>query len=426
MFENHLIPSLMFFSTVFVAFTGIAPSLNIALVGILFGLFFVGSDLFLRIPSLIYDTIYNLNWLSIPLAIFFSYLARHLISLEELLILWKILKKRGLFSIIIFPIPLNSIFTGLIGGTGPISSLENLSFFKRINTAKLDINFIVLNQLIFISLIPPSLILIILVNSTGANTTQFFIAIIFPAFLYGLICQVFFFWYLKEVFIKLGTSVSSIKTEKKLLVLKLASPYFFLIGFFILMFNDLLSLNQMLSFGILIISIFLIVSKKNDCKTIFVAGYKKTGMLSGIIFFSYLCAQFFLESFRSLGGDDFILSEISKVSSDANIQLIIILTIVLLLQFLFTWLEISFVLVPILIPVISFLDIDIVWFLVMICFSFHNLAFFTPLGINSTSLWKKYKTASTSKYIKPYLTLILFKFIMLTLVFFNKNFFIGN
>jgi TRAP-type mannitol/chloroaromatic compound transport system permease large subunit len=124
-----------------------------------------------------------------------------------------------------------------------------------------------------------------------------------------------------------------------------------------------------------------------------------------------------------LGGEDLILTQIITLSEDVNLKLVSILIVLFLLQFLFTWLEISFILVPLLLPVISFLNIDLIWFLVLVCFSFHNLAFFTPFGLNSTSLIGKSANLTVSSYFKNYLPFVCIQIVVLSVVFFNSAFF---
>jgi TRAP-type mannitol/chloroaromatic compound transport system permease large subunit len=190
----------------------------------------------------------------------------------------------------------------------------------------------------------------------------------------------------------------------------------------------LLTLNETLSCGIFLLTTLLVINKKKQYKSIFITSYKKTGALCGMIFFTYICSQFFLESFLTLGGHDLILTKLNQTSDNVSIELILILILifVFLFQFLFTWLETSFVLVPILLPVISFFNIDVIWFLIIICFSFHNLSFSTPVGLNSISLIKKHKRVPIASSTLKCLPLFFFQMIILTLIILNPSFFIAN
>ena len=421
MLESHFLPILMFNLILFIAFTGISPSLNIALVGIIFGFIFVGYDLFLIIPSQIYDDLYNLNWLSIPLVIYFSCLARSLISWEEIqTILKNANKKWSTILVFILLLPINSIFTGLVGGT--TSNGRNILILKN-NNLKFDLDYVKINQLISISLIPPSLVLIVLLNSIEVDLPSFFSLIIFPAFLYLILCQIYFLWSIRKFSINLKTTAQDLKTEKKWLFLKLASPYLFLIFFLVLVINNLFSVNEILCLSVLCLTALLIFNKKKLYKTILFSSYKKTSTLCAIIFFSYTCAQFFLGTFRSLGGDDLILSLLERVSDNLSLQVVLILIFIFIFQFLFSWLEVSFLLIPLIFPLLSFFNIDLIWFLILVCFSFHNVSFSTPIGINSIAIFEQNKKLEFSKYLKNYLPLFFIQMGVLSLVFFNPNFF---
>ena len=425
MSESQFLPALMFYVILFIALAGISPSLNIALVGIIFGFIFVGFDLFLSIPSQIYDNLYNLNWLSIPLAIYFSSIARNLISWQEIQTVWKDVDKKWLTVItLILLLPINSIFTGLIGGTGTTSNVRNTFFLKKINNDKVDLDFLKIIQLISISLIPPSLVFLVLLNSIEINLPRFFSLIIMPACLYALLCQIFLFWNIKKFHINLEMPTQEIQTERKWLFLKLASPYLFLIIFMALVINDLLSINETFCLAVLCVTILLIVNKKKLYKTILFSSYKQTSTLCAVIFFSYICAQFFLGTFRSLGGDDLLLNLMDTLPDNMNLQVLVILSFIFLFQFLFSWLEVSFILIPLIYPILSYLNIDYMWFLVLVCFSLHNVSFSTPLGINSISLFGKFKKQKFSEYLKKYFPLFCIQIGILSFVFFNPNFFI--
>ena len=426
MSESHFLPILMFYLISFIALTGISPSLNIALVGIIFGFIFVGFDLFLKIPSQIYDHLYNLNWLSIPLAIYFSCLARNLITWEEIQTLWKNTNKKWIAIVIFISIlPINLIFTGLIGGTGTTSNLKNTIYLKKINNIKFDVSFAKISQLISVSLIPPSLVLLVIINSIEVNLPQFFSLIILPAFLYALLCQIFFFLNNKKFFIDFGTQTSDVQTEKKRLFVKVLTPYLFLIFFLVFITNNFLSINEILCLGVLFATALLIFfNKKNLTKSILLSSYKQTSTLCAIIFFSYISAHFFLGTFRSLGGDDLVLNLLGKVSNDVNLQVLVILSFIFLFQFLFSWLEVTFVLIPLMFPILSFLNVDFMWFLILVCFTFHNVSFSTPLGINSISLFDQHRKPAFFEYLKKYFPLFCIQIVIISIVFLNPNFFI--
>lgn len=425
MLENHLLPCLMIIITIIIALTGIAPCLNIAIVGLSFGIFLIGFDFFLTIPSQIFEALYNFNWLCIPLVIFFSNLAKNLIIGEEILALWKTSQKKWLSVLMFFSIlPMNSIFTGLIGGTGKQNHQETSSLFKNINLDKTQIDFIKINQLVCISLVPPSLVLIVLTNSTEIDLPVFFSIMILPAFLYALICQIFFIFNAKKIFLALIDVAPNVQIKRKPLLLKLLSPYIFLFSFLIVIVNELLTITQTFSFGVLLITFFIIFYRKNSYKTILISSYKNTGSLCSLLFFSYICSQFFLITFRAIGGDDLFLTWSTLATQSIDLQILFILIVIFILQFLFTWLEISFLFIPMLIPIISGLGIDIMWFLVLVCFSFHSTSFATPFGITSNSLPYKHRKLKISNYFKNYFPLFLIQIIFFSLIFFNPSLFV--
>ncbi|OUW02729.1 MAG: hypothetical protein CBD16_03950 [Betaproteobacteria bacterium TMED156] len=402
MFENHLIPSLMLSSIVLMTIVGLSPSTNIAIVGLFFGIYTIGYDLFLPIPSQIFKALYDQNWLSIPLAIFISSLFKNFIGIDEIILSWKkIRKKWRQLSAFILIIPINSVVTGLVGGTGYNHKLAFQSNLKKIYKKKPDSDLFLSVQLISVSVFPPSLLLLIFINSTGVDEISLFSTIIGPAFLYAIFCLLYLIIKINRENAYSMEFFANQKTKENSFFWKVVFLNIFFPTFVFGVVYRIVTIPEGLSIGIVLTTILIFFTKKDQYKAVLLSSFKQTAFLTSIIFFSFVCAQVFLKTFTSVGGDDFLISNILVISNDNKILLFLILVIIFILQFFFGWLEICFVFVPLLLPTISTLSIDITWFIIFVCFCIHNTSFLTPIGIKYFSRKYKFNTPRIQpNYIK--------------------------
>jgi TRAP-type mannitol/chloroaromatic compound transport system permease large subunit len=92
----------------------------------------------------------------------------------------------------------------------------------------------------------------------------------------------------------------------------------------------------------------------------------ETMKLSGMIFMILIGATAFSLVFNELGGSDLILEFFSEDIGDVWIFIAIAMLGIFILGFFIDFIEISFIIVPILVPVMLAFGIDPLWFAVLI------------------------------------------------------------
>jgi TRAP-type mannitol/chloroaromatic compound transport system permease large subunit len=85
---------------------------------------------------------------------------------------------------------------------------------------------------------------------------------------------------------------------------------------------------------------------------------------------------------RGFGGDDVIQSAVLTVSDEAAYIVLFILMVVFLLGFLLDWIEISLILLPLSLPIVTMLDINPVWFTVLVAMTLQTSFITPPVGFS--------------------------------------------
>lgn len=103
----------------------------------------------------------------------------------------------------------------------------------------------------------------------------------------------------------------------------------------------------------------------------------ETMKLTSMIFFILLGATCFSFVFRALGGDEFLIQAISSSSLGATQFLLIVMLVMFIAGFFIDFIEIIFILVPVVVPVFIQYDIDLIWVGILIALNLQT-SFLTP------------------------------------------------
>jgi TRAP-type mannitol/chloroaromatic compound transport system permease large subunit len=104
---------------------------------------------------------------------------------------------------------------------------------------------------------------------------------------------------------------------------------------------------------------------------------RTTARLSSMIFIIVIGAQLFSLVFRGLGGDDLVHEFLSAIPGGAVGAMIVVMALMFVLGFFLDFIEITFVVVPIVGPALLMLGFDPVWLGIMIAINLQT-SFLTP------------------------------------------------
>ena len=133
--------------------------------------------------------------------------------------------------------------------------------------------------------------------------------------------------------------------------------------------------------------------------------------LSGMIFMILIGATAFSLVFNELGGTDMIVEFFSQDIGDVWIFIAIAMLSIFILGFFIDFIEISFIIVPILVPVMNAFGIDPIWFAVLIALNLQASFLTPPFGLSLFFL--KGAAGDTIKTLEIYKGIIPFIFLQL-------------
>ena len=143
----------------------------------------------------------------------------------------------------------------------------------------------------------------------------------------------------------------------------------------------------------------------------------ETMKLSGMIFMILIGATAFSLVFNELGGTDLILEFFSEDIGDVWVFIGVAMLSIFILGFFIDFIEISFIIVPILVPVMHAFGIDPIWFAVLIALNLQASFLTPPFGLSLFFLKGAAKdTVTTMQIYKGVIPFILLQLVALALV----------
>jgi TRAP-type mannitol/chloroaromatic compound transport system permease large subunit len=104
---------------------------------------------------------------------------------------------------------------------------------------------------------------------------------------------------------------------------------------------------------------------------------RQTLITTSMIMFIILASQAFSLSFRGLGGEDLIAEFMELVPGGIWGTIIFMMLLLFVLGFFLEWIEISYIVLPLLLPFFVAAGVDMVWLGILICINLQT-SFLTP------------------------------------------------
>ena len=94
---------------------------------------------------------------------------------------------------------------------------------------------------------------------------------------------------------------------------------------------------------------------------------ESTAKITATMMFILVCAQIFALAFRGLNGEDLIHDLFKLVPGGVNSDILFLMALIFVLGFFLEWIEISFIAVPLFLPIFIAQDVNLVWLTMLIC-----------------------------------------------------------
>jgi len=386
MMEMEYWAIIMFAVAIALLLIGFPVAFTLGAVAMAFGGWFLGWQEFQLLPMRVWGVMTNFTLLAVPLFVFMGVMLEKSGLAEELLETMARLfgRVRGGLAVSIVAVgALLAATTGVVGATVVTMGVIALpAMLKRGYDTGLASGTIAASGTLG-QIIPPSIILILLGDVIGVPVGELFAAAVVP----GLLLVVAFMVYILVVaFLKPNMApampVEADATGLGRQVLKSLLPPLLLV-FAVLgsIFFGVASPTESAAVGALGAMLLSAMHKRLSLKNIKDAS-QQTVRLTSMVFMILIGATAFGLVFRSMGGDLVVEDFMMALPGGEWGFIAISMLLIFVLGFFLDFLEICFIVVPILAPIAELMDINMLWFAVLIAMNLQTSFLTPPFGFS--------------------------------------------
>jgi len=352
---------------------------------VMVGLIVFDSDFFYLLSLRVYGTMQNFVLLAVPLFIFMGMMLEKSGIAERLLHTMSMLFgniRGGLAIAVIVVGAMLAASTGIVGATVVTMGLISLpTMLKKGYSPKLSTGVIASSGTLG-QIIPPSVVLVLLGSVLNVSVGDLFLAAVVPGV--GLV-----FIYLLYVLLIGKLSPDQVPTIPKEEIAEFRSQGFsaeilksFLFPLILIIivlgsiFAGVASPTEAAGVGAFGAMILAIISKKFNLRML-KAVMKETTMITSMVFMILVGATAFSLVFRGLEGDRFLLNLIESANLNATSFLILVMVVVFIAGFFIDFIEIVFIIVPVVAPIFVALEVDLIWIGILLAINLQT-SFLTP------------------------------------------------
>jgi len=385
MISMEVLAVLMLVSFFVLLMAGVPVALTLATSGFVFGYLGFGALLFNLLPHRIFGVVTNSTLLAIPLFVFMGMMLERSRLAEDLMdVIGHVAGslRGGLGVGIILVGVLMGATTGIVGATVVTLGLLTLPGMLRRGYDKgLACGTICASGTLG-QIIPPSLILILLADIMNLSVGTLFAAAMIPGLmLAGIYCV-----YILVLGVVRPDMVPAIPKEERALVsrkqlagkvLRVVLPPVALVGAVLgSIIGGVAAPSEAASMGALGSIVITAVTGRLSWKVLRETA-QATTKITAMMMFILICAQVFALAFRGLQGERLVQDFFELLPGGIWADIWFLMLIIFILGFFIEWIEISYIAVPLFLPVFMAANVDMVWLATLICVNLQT-SFLTP------------------------------------------------
>ena len=378
----------MFAMAIGLLVVGFPVAFTLGAVAMVFGIVFLGLQEFQLLPMRIWGVMTNFTLLAVPLFVFMGVMLEKSGLAEELLDTMGRLFGRLRGGLAVSTVVVGALLaatTGVVGATVVTLGILALPvmlkhhYDRRLATGAIAASG-TLGQII-----PPSIILILLGDVAGVPVGDLFAAAVVP----GLVLVVAFILYVMVVALlrpaaapALGMAQAggdgglALKAMKSLL-----PPLALVVAVLGSIFFGIASPTESAAVGAFGAMALAAAQRRLTLINVRDAA-EQTVRLTSMVFMILIGATAFGLVFRSMGGDIVVEDIMFALPGDQWGFLVVSMLLIFSLGFFLDFLEICFIVVPILVPIAEALDVNLLWFVVLIAVNLQTSFLTPPFGFS--------------------------------------------
>jgi len=384
-----MIGVVMFFVALLLLLLGFPVAFTFGGVALIFGVLAEGWDLFAFMPFRIFSIMQNTVLMAVPLFIFMGIVLQKTQLAEQLLESMGRLfgsMRGGLAVSTILVGALLAASTGVVGASVVAMGVISLPVMLRHGYSRPLACGVICGAGTLGQIIPPSIILIILGDVMGLPVGDLFQAAVVPGLvLVGIyIVYVLLYAYARaEVAPPLPVVADAGSGARQYLdaLRAIVPPLLLIIVVLGSIFAGIATPTESSALGVVGAILLAMLYRKFAWRMLY-ASALETVKVTAMVFAILLGATAFSMAFSYTGGDVIVEQFLTQLPGEKWGFLVFSMTIILLLGFFIDFVEISFIVVPILAPIAEALGISMLWFAVLIAMNLQTSFLTPPFGFS--------------------------------------------
>ncbi len=385
MFEPQTYALLMLAAFFILLMIGVPVATTLAVTGFVFGYLGFGEGLFNLLPARFYGVVAGYQWMSIPLFVFMGVMLEKSRLADDLLdvmghIAGGVRGGMGV-GIILFGVLMGAT-TGIVGATVITLGLLTLpTLIKRGYNKSVAAGAICASGTLG-QIIPPSLILILLSDIMQLSVGTLFAAAVGP----GLLLAAVYIIYLLVLGWLNPSLMPPIPQDERDAVSRrelwkrfwkvVVPPILLVVAVLGSIVGGIAAPTEAASMGAVGAVLIAAGARRLTLKMLKQVALE-TGKITAMMMLILMTAQVFALSFRGLHGEDLITDLFELLPGGVNSDIWFMMALIFVLGFFIEWIEISYIAVPLFMPVLLSQGVDPVWLAMLITVNLQS-SFLTP------------------------------------------------
>lgn len=383
--------ALILFALVFVLIlVGYPVAFTLGGISVVFGLFTFGVDFFYLLPLRVFGTMGNYVLIAVPLFIFMGMMLEKSGIAEDLLETMALLFgkfKGGLAMAVIVVGAMLAASTGIVGATVITMGLISLpTMLKRGYSTELATGTIAASGTLG-QIIPPSVVLVLLGSVLNVSVGNLFLAAVVP----GVALVILYALYIVGVSLVRPSAAPSMPIEEiekfreKGMFLKVFKafllPFLLILAVLGSIFAGIASPTEAAAVGAGGATLLTISQGKFNLNILKDVS-RETTHLTSMVFIILVGATAFSLVFRGLEGDTYLIGLIESAQLTPTAFLLLVMVAVFIAGFFIDFIEIIFIIVPVVAPIFHALGIDLIWVGILIALNLQTSFLTPPFGFS--------------------------------------------
>lgn len=385
MFEMQTYALMMLGGFFLMLMIGIPVAVSIATVGFVFGYLGFGEVLFNLLPARLYGIVSGYQWMAIPLFVFMGVMLEKSRLADDLLDVMGHLAgglKGGMaIGIVLFGVLMGAT-TGIVGATIITLGLLTLPTLIRRGYDKSVACGVICASGTLGQIIPPSLILILLSDIMQLSVGTLFAAAVGPGMLLAAVYIVYLVvmgWLRPQTMPPIPVAERDAVSRRQLWIRffkVLVPPVMLVVAVLGSIVGGVAAPTEAASMGAVGAVLITVFSRRFSWATLKAVALD-TSKITAIMMLILMLAQVFALSFRGLQGEELIAHLFDALPGGTNTAIWFMMLMIFVLGFFIEWIEISYIAVPLFLPILINLGVDPVWLAMLITVNLQS-SFLTP------------------------------------------------